>query len=204
MDFNAAELAALDGDFQQKIILVRAQTTTGVIRIWFGVAPFSVPPGIDSIYDPAGAAYNGFGQMMNAPIFQQMLNGSAERLEFILSGTSPQVMALASAEANTVKRQPVAMGVGFTGPDWQLLGDVHWCWRGVADYVKTEWQGASEPGQSARQAVKMSVASIMASRRRRALSYWTNGDFQVDHPGDRFCERTLSYDRRIIKSFPRW
>lgn len=204
MDFSAAELSALDSDTIQKAVFLRFTTTAGVIRAWLGIGPFTAPPGMDEVYDPAGAAYNGLGEMMNAPIFQQMLNGSAERLEFILSGTSAQVMALATAEANTVMRQPVAMGVGLMDHQWQMIGDIHWCWRGVADFVEVSIVGASSPTGQTTRTVKASVASLMAARRRRGLSYWTDTDFQEDHPGDRFCERTLSYDRRIVKPWIRW
>lgn len=204
MDFNAAELEALDSDFQQKALFIRATTTEGVLRIWFGVAPFVAPPLLDLVYDPGGASYNGCGEMMSAPIFQQIMNGSAERLEFMLSGTSPTVAALATAEADTVKRQPVAMGLGLMGPDWQMLGNIHWCWRGVADFVEVEISGASAVDQQTTNMVKMSVASSMTGRRRGGRSYWTDTDFRQDHPGDRICERTLRYSNQIQKEWPRW
>lgn len=204
MDFNAAELDALESDGQQKALFVRAVTTQGIIRVWFGVGPFVVPPGMDEVLDPNGASYNGFGEMMNAPIFQRLINGSAERLEFLLSGTSPMVTRLASAEANTVKRQPVSMGLGIMGQDWQMLGDIHWCWRGIADFIKTSTIGAQDIKSQTTSTVTMSVGSMMTARRRRGLSYWTDTDFQTDHPGDRICERTLKYSDRVAKEWPRW
>jgi|GEM_PF-2129774 len=203
MDFSAAELLSLDGDSQQLAVFFRMALEPTPIRLWLGVGQFDME-GFDLVHDLDGAIYQGFGELGSAPIFQQLINGAAERIEFTLSGTSSAVMALATVEADTVKRKAVALGIGLMDNRWRMIGNVHWVWRGTGDFVATNITGASSPQGQTIRTIKLSAGSGMTGRKRRGFAYWTDVDFSFDHPGDKFCERTIKYSQAIAKVWPRF
>jgi hypothetical protein len=68
-------------------------------RIWSGIGDLLVPA--DDV-EPEDSIYLGGAVLISAPDFQQLINGTADRLEFTLSGVSSEVVALAMEEAESV------------------------------------------------------------------------------------------------------
>lgn len=200
MDFSADELAALDADTQAVGYFFRLETTP-IVRIWAGAGP--IKPGINA-YDIAGHTYQGFGELSDIPTFQQLINGAAEQLDFTLSGASitPSILALAATQTNVVKLCACNLGIGIMGPDWALLGPIHWAFAGTAQFLRTVKKGAASEADQTTRSIILSVGSLFTGRRRRGLSYWTDPDQQALSPGDRFCERTVVYAEDIWKVWP--
>ena len=56
-------------------------------RLWSGVGDLTVPA---DIVESEPATYLGAGALLNAPDFQQLINGTAERLEVQVSGVTAE------------------------------------------------------------------------------------------------------------------
>lgn len=196
--WTQAEIDALDSGSHQRGIFFFIDSLPQV-RLWLGFG--SIRPGINAL-DPTGAEYKGIGAIQSIPAFRQMLNGQAERLSFVASGVTPEIVALAASGADSVRHRRVAIGAALMDHDWRMLGPVHWRWQGMADMVTTAHEGARAPGEETRRTVTLSVGSIMTGRKRGRLSYWTDADQQARSPGDRFCERTVKYSQQIQKVWP--
>lgn len=201
MNLNAAELAALELDLQNIAVFWRLDTPVPV-RLWLGFG--NIDSG-ENIFDPDGAEYVGFGEITDLPAFNQMLNGAAERVEFSLSGVTGSVLAIASGnDAESIKGVPVAVGIGFMGPDWQLLGDVHWFANYTADFLSTQQAETTDPEQPIVRKVVLSAGSLMTGRRRPSLSYFTRVDQQARSAGDFFCNLVGRYAHGFSKKWPQF
>ncbi len=115
---------------------------------------------------------------------------------------TPHLVALAVQDAPAVKHKAVLIGVGIMDQSWQLLGGVHWMFRGFADFLAIDIQG--RPGVEQQRRIKLAVGSLMTGKRRRALSFWTDAAHQEAHPGDKFFERTMKYSQQIQKNWPKF
>lgn len=201
MNLSDAEIAALDQDSQNIGVFMRLDTDAP-LRIWLGFG--AIEPGIN-VLDAVGAQYLGFGELRDIPAVKQLLNGAAERVDITLSGVSGSVLQLAAInDVEAVKGRPLHIGVAIMGPDWQLLGAVHWCANYVADYLALEQPPATgmDAGAEVVRTLRLSCGSTFTGRRRPQFSYFTNRDQQARSSGDRFCERTPIYANQSNKAWP--
>lgn len=194
---NDDEIDAVASSTQRIGIFFR-MATTPTIRLWLGIGPCRVGA---NAQDADGAIYTGFGQLNNAPVVQQLINGVAERVEFQVSGVSADTLRMASSEATDVRGAAVGMAFCLFGASWQQLGVPKWIFRGVADFV-TLSQDSAEGGVT--RTISLSVGSLFTGRRRRGLSFLTGQDQRARHPGDLFCERTALYAQESEKVWPRF
>lgn len=179
-------------------IFLRLDLVGSVQRLWLGVGDCEA--GIDAD-DGAGATYHGLGELLGVPQFQQLVNGTAERVTFALSGVSASVVALANNHADDVKNVPLLVGIGVFGPDWQLLAAPTWLRRFVVDYLSVSQDPTDgEPIRT----LSLSARSFLTGRRRPGLSFYTDRDQQALSAGDRFCERTPIYSQEVTKVWPRF
>lgn len=199
MDLSVAELAALESERQQIGVFMNLATTPTPVRLWLGIG--KIEPGVNTI-DLTGAAYSGFGELIDVPSVQQLINGTAERVEFRLSGVSEEILALAASEASTVKTKRCSLGIGIMDSGWRLLGAIHWMRHYRSDFLFVDETLVDAPGNPVVRTVVLSVGSATTGRRRPGLSYLTDQDQQRLSPGDRFCERTNFYSRGTSKVWP--
>ncbi len=169
-----------------------------LFRMWMGVGDCEV--GIDAT-DGAGAIYKGMGEILNVPAFQQLINGTAERVSFSLSGVPSRVVELAAMESADVKGVALNIGIGAFDEDWQIIDDPVWLKRFVIDYLSlSRQQSGTEP---AVYTVALSARSIFSARRRPGLSFFTDEEQQRRSTGDRFCEHARRYAVDATKTWPR-
>jgi len=199
MIFNDAEIAALQSDVQNIAAFFRLETDP-VVRLWLGFGNIFATA---TVLDPSGAEYTGFGEIVGLPEFTQMVNGAAERVEFILSGVDgPVLQVAANNDADSVKGKRVSVGVGIFGADWQLLGAPHWMANYRADLLTIERPPVANPGDRRVGIIKLSCGTLLTSRRRPNFSYFSNQDQQARSPGDTFCEFTPRYANNFNKKWP--
>jgi hypothetical protein len=170
-------------------------------RMWLGVGDCRA--GIDAEDEGeggAGAIYRGMGEMLNVPAFQQLINGTAERVSFTLSGVPPRAIELAAEESDEVKGAPLNVGLGAFDADWQLVAPPVWLKRFVVDFLSVQMQQSGM--DEAVHTISLSARSIFTGRRRPGLSFFTDDDQQARSPGDRFCEHVRRYSNET-KSCPR-
>lgn len=195
---SQSEIDVLDSDTQRIGVFFR-MATDPISRLWLGIG--DIKPGINA-YDAEGdPTYKGLGELIDVPALQQLINGTADRVTFSVSGVSADTLALASTEASTIKGVAVAVGIAMFGASWQQLGVPKWLWTGRGDFVALQQQSDRE-GKGITRVIELSVGSRFTSRRRRGLSYLTDRDQQQRHSGDKFCERTVLYSSEVTKVWP--
>lgn len=199
ISFNAAELAALASDVVSKGVFFRLATSP-VTRLWLGFG--DIAPGVN-VLDPAdGGSYLGFGEIQDVPVYKQLLNGTAERVAFTMSGVSGQTLALAVADADQVIGKQIDVGFMLFGPDWQPLGPVHWHARYIAGPISLDQQLNEDPTKSPIRSLSLSAGSLFTSRKRPSYSYFTDADQQARYPGDEFCSLAAQYTNEFNLSWP--
>lgn len=200
VSLSQAQIDVLDSDTQRLGFLFRLDTDP-VCRFWLGVGDCQV--GANAL-DASGATYSGLGQLVDLPALQQLINGVADRVSINASGVSADVAFLAAAGSDTVKNKATAIGMLIFGPDWQQLGIPIWLWNGFADFVTLDQQADTSGKGGLIRTVGLSIGSLFTIRRRRGLSYLTDQDQQLRHPGDKFCERTALYGQanKVWPTFP--
>lgn len=167
-------------------LLALIQTTDGPVRCWTGVGDFIVPP--DAV-DEEGGRYLGIGLVGEIPPLRQLIGGTAERVDFILSGVDAETVSLADESADSVIGAPLNLGIVFFDETWQPT-PVSWIWEGTADVPSID-QDATGP-QVMRQ-VRLSVATSFTDRTRPFLTYWTDADQRKRSPTDSFCSLVAGY-----------
>jgi hypothetical protein len=166
-------------------------------RMWLGIGDCRV--GIDA-EDGSGEIYYGLGEILNVPQFSQLINGTADRVQFKLSGTTQRVATLAAAEASDVKGVLLKVGIALFDEEWAVIESPTWLRTFVVDYLTVERQ---QDGETATWTVSLAARSLFTGRRRPGLSFWTDNDQQTRFPGDRFCERALLYSVDNTKAWPK-
>lgn len=174
--------------------------TDAPLRIWFGVGPCRV--GANAL-DQYGAVYTGFGELLNLPAFQQLINGVAERITLRLSGVSDKVVDLVSENSAKVRGRAVNFGVAVFDRNWMLLGAPRWIFHGVGDLISVKRAGAASPDGQASQAVELSVGTLMTGRKRPRFAYFTPQDQRGRSATDAFCDRVTLYNERE-KEWPQY
>jgi hypothetical protein len=199
LTFNNSELVALQSGSQRLAVFFRLDTTPAV-RLWLGFG--NIEPGIN-VYDPSGAVYQGFGELSNIPAFNQLLNGTAARVSFTLSGVSGEVLAIASGgDADQVKSKRAAVGFGLMDKSWVLLGEVHWCVSYTADYLSISQQPTGDATTPTVRTIALSCGTRFTGRRRPSFSYFSDTDQQGRFPGDVFCSQVGNYANGFNKNWP--
>jgi hypothetical protein len=201
MNLNDAELAVLESGMQRVGVFFRLDVNP-VVRIWLGAG--NIEPGVNA-YDLTGAMYNGVGAIQDVPAFKQLINGKAERVEFSVSGVSGRILEIASGgDSDQVKGKRCAVGFAVMDSAWALLGAVKWCANYTADFLAIHQAVTDDPKQPIVRTVTLSCGTLLTSRRRPALSYFSDQDQQARFPGDLFCQRTPVYANGFAKTWPRF
>jgi hypothetical protein len=200
LDLSDAELAELDRTAVRVGFFFRLDTDP-VVRLWLGIGKIAV----SSVFEPDGAVYRGFGEIADFPQLRALINGTAERVEFTVSGVTGEVLRIASGgDAQQVKGRMVSAGFAVMDQNWQLVGSVKWIRTYTADYLSIAQTVPTDPAQSTSRSVTLSCGSLLTARRRPSLSYFTDQDQQSRFPGDRFCERVPTYANGFNKTWPRF
>lgn len=148
-----------------------------VARLWSGVGDLIVPA---DIVEDAPARYIGGGAIINAPDFQQLINGTAERLEIRVSGVDAETVALARTEGPSVIGAKVHLVRFDFDDDWQLV-DVEY--EAVFRADKLTVSSTSEEGGRTR-TITLSVGTENTNRSRAPIAFFTQQDQARRSPGD--------------------
>jgi hypothetical protein len=151
-----------------------------ISRLWSGYGPLDIT---DSL-DPGGARYHGVGALLNVPALKLLINGTADRIEFQLSGVADETVRLAQEDVETIKDALVLIGEQGFDADWQVDGPPVWLWRGFADVLFID----SADGANGRErTIRLSVRSADTFRANPLPSYYTDADQRRRSPTDAIC-----------------
>lgn len=199
ISYSDAELAALEADVVSKGVFFR-MATSPVTRLWLGFG--DIAPGVNVLDPSDGGTYLGFGEIQDIPVYKQLLNGAAERVEFTMNGVSGNVLALAAADSDQVIGAAVDVGFMLFGPDWAPLGPVHWLAHYVAGPISLRQQLNEDATKPPMRTLSLSAGSLFTSRRRPSYSYFTDSDQQARAPGDLFCSLAAQYTTEFNLPWP--
>lgn len=210
MIFSPAEIAALTAGAPRRGLFMRLATDP-LVRLWLGVG--KIRPGINALDLVEGVEYRGFGELLDLPAFQQLCDGSAERVSFSVSGVPTSVFAeiapLLSEQQEAIAGRTISVGYALLDYDWQPLGAIRWSWDGTADFLRAVRPVVDDAAAPEVWTVTLSAGSAMTGRRRPGRAYWTQQDqgprslaLNPGDPVDRFCERTPLYSKDVRKTWP--
>ncbi len=145
---------------------------------WTGHGPLSLAA--DAVI-PAPLIALGAGYLIEIPDFQQLMDGTAERLSFVFSGVSDETLKLAFEEAPSVRGALVHLGRIDFDQDWQPLGPVEWEAMFQAREMNITRDGS---GDNITQSLTFTVASGDSARSKSPNAYWTDADQRRRSPTD--------------------
>jgi hypothetical protein len=161
-----------------------------IARVWSGVGDLDIPA---DIVEPSLARYLGGGQLVNIPELEQVINGTASRIEITVSGVNAQTLALATEEAESVKGAACHIGIAYFDADWQL-DDVEWIAVLRADFLTTARQGNTR-------SITISIGTDDTDRSRAPVAFWTDADQRRRSPTDRFFDHIAGISSGTSRRF---
>lgn len=164
--------------------------------IWSGFGDLPLPA--DAII-PAPAIALGAGDLVNIPDFQQLMNGTAERLDFQLSGVSEETVRLALEDAPSVRGARVDIGRIDFGEDWQPLGPIEWEATFEARSLSVSRPVATDG--SINRTISLSIAHGDTTRARAPLAFFTDADQRRRSPTDRTFDRVSGINGGTTRRF---
>lgn len=176
-------MSTLSGSAPRGAVFLRIATDP-VLALWLGFGDIDVPA---NSLDAGGQIYQSLGLVVGMPELEQLLNGVAQRVEFVVSGVPAAAAQIAQQEVPDVIGVAVNVGLCAMDDDWQIDGDLHWLWDGASDMLTIDIQGQADGSQSF--ALRLSVATANAARARAAYAHWTDAQQQKRYPGDLFLTR---------------
>lgn len=164
-------------------------------RVWSGVGDLVIPA--DAV-ESGSATYHGAGELLNAPDFQQLINGTAERIEFQVSGVSGETLRLALQDSVSVKGAAVHLGRIEFGDNWAPVGVVEWEAVFRADSLSVSSQG---DGESRTRTITLSVGSGETARSRAPLAFFTDADQRQRSPTDAIFSHVAAINSGTSRRF---
>lgn len=123
---------------------------------------------------PEPAIALGMGQIINIPDFQQLINGTAERLEYVLSGVSQETVRLAIDDAESVRGARVDIGRIEFDDAWQQDGPIEW--EATLEARKLSVNRPTFSGGKITRSITLLLASGDTMRSRASNSHFTDAD----------------------------
>ncbi|RVG22979.1 hypothetical protein CN233_30360 [Sinorhizobium meliloti] len=172
--------------------------TTPSLHMWFGIN--DIPANFDSI-DPTGTVYLGGGKLVGVPTLEVLVNGTADSVEFTLSGIDPTSAARMIDSLPSVRGTTVQMGITTLDQYYQPMSNVIPIWSGTASHV-SESSPATPSGQTVTLSLSLAVVAGEATRSRGARSVWSTPHQKAISPTDKFCDGTSRLARGVQPVWP--
>lgn len=163
-------------------------------RICSGVNPIEIPA---DIVEPVPALYLGGGALVEIPDFEQLINGTADRLSVTVSGVDLATQRLALEDAASVKGAKVHIGYVTQDADWQV-DTVEWLGVFRADSLTT----SNTVGQGTRtRSITLSIGTDDTDRSRAPVAFWTDADQRRRSPTDKFFDHIAGISAGTSRRF---
>ena len=170
--------------------------------MWWGVA--DIPAVVPSL-DIAGTIYFGAGIIADTPdAIEILINGTAERADWTMSGLDPSMTAAIAAGAPSVVGKRATFGICPMDERWQMLSDIIPIWEGTADFWAEQQPTQNDPTKPKTRIITLATMTGDASRALPYLATWTDAIQRLISVTDRFCERVPRYYERQIIRWPRF
>jgi hypothetical protein len=176
--------------------------TTPPTRVWLGVN--DIPAGIDSVDPTTKETYIGGGWLREIPNLEIVVNGRAERADFILSGIKPGDTAQVDFDELTAEIRGKAFRIGITTLDeyYQPMSSIIPLIYGKVSHP-TESSPTVTGDESPSVTLGLSVGFGATTRDRASQVLWSTPHHKSKFPTDRFCDQTARLERGSNPTWPR-
>ncbi len=189
---------AAAGNYQLGIFL-RIETDPA-LHIWFGIN--DVPAQFDSI-DEDGTVYYGGGRLIGVPTLEVLVNGTADSVDFTLSGVDPDTAARMLDSIPAVRGCMVQIGITTLDDYYQPMSSIIPIWWGTASHVSEASeiaQGETSPSLT----LSLSVVTGESTRSRPSRALWTDSMQRTISADDDFCKQASRLSRGIAPVWPNY
>lgn len=159
-------------------------------RIGSFVNPRIVPA---DIVESEPALYLGGGALVSLPDLEQVINGTAARIDITVSGVEVETLRLAREDAPSVKGARVHVGQVWFDDYWQII-DVEWLAVLRCDTLTTARQNNTR-------SITLSIGTTDTDRARAPVSFWTDADQRRLSPTDRFFDHVAGINSGTSRRF---
>jgi hypothetical protein len=174
--------------------------TDPALHIWFGVN--DIPARFDSI-DADGTVYMGGGLLIGVPTLEVLVNGTADSVDFTLSGIDPATSAKTIDSIPPLRGAAVQMGIATLDDRYQPMGPIVPIWKGTASHVSEASdtvQGESSPSIT----LSLSVVTGSVTRSRPSRSLWSDAMQKAFSATDDFCKQVQRLARGLAPVWPNY
>lgn len=140
--------------------------------VWSGLGNLDLPA--DVVIPEPGEVALGAGELISVPDFQQLIGGTAERLEIAFSGVDEETVRLALEDAPSVRGARVDVGTVMFSPDWQI-DTVTWESVFEARSLSVS-RPQAESGGKVMRAITLTIVQGSTTRSRAKLAFFTDAD----------------------------
>jgi len=165
-----------------------------VARVWGGHGDLIIPA---DIVETAPATYLGGGELVNIPDLDQLINGTAARIDVTVSGVSARTLSLALEDAPSVKGADVHVGIAYFDDDWQL-DEVEWLSVLRADTLAVSSQ-SSQSGRT--RSITLSIGTDFTDRSKAPIAFFTDADQRRRSPDDAIFDHVAGISAGISRQF---
>lgn len=130
---------------------------------------------------PTPMAALGGGELISIPDWQTLINGTAERLNLVLSGVSEEVVRFAVEDAETVRGAAVYVGTIKYQEDWSL-DTIEW--EAVFEARSLSVSRPQSQDAQVSRSITLAIVQGESTRARAANSYYTDADQRLKYPTD--------------------
>ncbi|WP_421581615.1 hypothetical protein [Shinella sp. M31] len=172
--------------------------TVPALRVWLGVN--DIPIQIESV-DEAGAVYQGGGRLIGVPTLETLVNGTADSVEFAMSGVDPSSGAKVLESIPPVRGADVFVGITTLDDYYQPMSQIVPLWCGTASHP-TESSPTVMGAENRSLTLGLVVAAGSETRSRPARSLWSSAHQKAISATDRFCDNTSRIARGVQPAWP--
>lgn len=163
--------------------------------LWSGQG--DLPVAADALV--GATTYTGAGDLIDLPSVSQLINGTADRVDFVLSGATAEAVRLAHEDRDTVKGAMVRIGSLVLDENLQPVGAVDWEWQGTADVISIT-RDPDKDGKPKR-SIGLSVGSADTARSRPEFDFWTDASQHERYPTDAFFSHVGGISQGTTRTF---
>jgi hypothetical protein len=184
-------------------IFFRMASTPDPLRLWLGVHDVTKTM-VGYEVEDAGQRYLGAGQLLSVPELEILMNGVADRVEFVMNGVDTGLLAKLDEASPTVAGVEVKIGLCTFNDRWQPTTGILPIWRGRADYWTSSQEPQTDMSQPTTHILSLSVGGGETTRSIPARTMWSDAQQKAFSPTDDFCRRVARYARGYTPRWPRY
>ena len=173
----------------RRILLLRFGTDP-VARICSGANPIFLP---GNSVDEDPEYYLGGGKLVEIPEIEQVINGTAQRIDITVSGVSAETVRLFRDEAAGLQGASAHIGVVEQDAAWQLT-DIEWLGELRCDVPGRQYSRASR-------SITISLGSENTDRSMAPAAFWTAADQRRRSPPDQFFDHIAGISSGTSRKF---